>query len=464
MKKKCFNYPYWSFIRSGMFAFLTLFLVSLTVTSCDNDDNNDYPDDPPPIEKGEIEFAENAKALNYFDFIDPNDVEILDDDTIQIRVSQAYLDKIGTSINKDDVLSIWRSIDTPSFIRKVSSVSANGEDVILTTIQGTLADLIEHGDFMLNTELYVNYAEESPENRYSNDGVYHPSVVIFENTEANGKKYATAEELLTQDATWHIFNKDGTTNYSFGIDEIRLGLKDVKTHTALDLEIGINISWFRLRNFDCYFKGEYKLDGPMFIEWEVKSKSTSGEAILAVYPPVTVIFPIGPFHISVMVLPTLVMDYDAHAKGTIDITLPLTFESSFKLGPSYARGRGWNFYKEFNHSFNCHVDKTNVTYSGDLAASMGIYFKTEVNIAYCGGPYVKVGPSVSTELAASVVTGSDYQFKINTNGKFKLGGKVGAELKIIGYSLGKWETEYNLVEKDVWNKEFVVDMWPKSDS
>ena len=109
----------------------------------------------------------------------------------------------------------------------------------------------------------------------------------------------------------------------------------------------------------------------------------------------------------------------------------------------------------------CYVDRTNITYSGEVAASLGVYFKTEVNIAYCGGPFVKVGPSVSTDLSASVVTGSDYQFKVNTSGKFKLAGKTGAELHIVGYSLGKWETEYVLAEKDAWNKEFIVDMWPK---
>lgn len=454
---------YWSFFKSSKFAFLALFFVSLTVISCDKDDNNnDSPD--PPIEKGEIEFAENAQALNYFDFIDPSDVEILDADTTQIRVSQAYLDKIKTKINEDDVLSIWRSIDTPPFIRKVSSVSASGEDAILTTTRGTLADLIKHGDFKLSTELYINYDEENPATRYANDGVYHPSVVIFNDPDAEGgNRYATAEELLAQEATWHIFNKDGTTNYSFEEHDMRIGLKDVQTHTALDLEIGVNISWFRLRNFDCYFKGEYKLDGPMFVEWDVKDKSKGGEVTLAYYPPITVIYPIaGPIHISVMVMPSLTLECDAHARGTIGITLPMTFESSFKLGPSYARDKGWKFYHEFNHSFNCHLDQTNVTYTGELAASLGVYFKTEVNICYCGGPFVKVGPSVSTELVANAVTGSDYKFKINTNGKFKLGGKTGAELHIMGYSLGKWETEYSLVEKDIWNEEFEVDMWPKS--
>lgn len=126
---------YWSYFKSGKFAFLALFFVSLTVISCDNDDNNnDSPD--PPIQQGEIEIAENAQALNYFDFINPSDVEILDADTTQIRVSQAYLDKIETKINKDDVLSIWRSIDTAPFIRKVSAVSTSGEDAILTTTRG----------------------------------------------------------------------------------------------------------------------------------------------------------------------------------------------------------------------------------------------------------------------------------------------------------------------------------------
>lgn len=106
---------------------------------------------------------------------------------------------------------------------------------------------------------------------------------------------------------------------------LRIGLKDVQTHTALDLEIGINISWFKLRNFDCYFTGEYKLDGPLFVEWDVKDKSSGGEVPLVYYPPIVVVFPIaGPIHISVMVIPTLTMDCNAHAKGTIGITLPMT--------------------------------------------------------------------------------------------------------------------------------------------
>lgn len=99
------------------------------------------------LRKAKLSLQKMPKALNYFDFINPNDVEILNADTTQIRVSQAYLDKIKTKVNKNDVLSIWRSIDTPPFIRKVSNVSANGKDAILTTTQGTLADLIEHGDF-----------------------------------------------------------------------------------------------------------------------------------------------------------------------------------------------------------------------------------------------------------------------------------------------------------------------------
>lgn len=51
---------YWSFFKSGKFAFLALFFVSLTVISCDNDDDNNVSPDP-PIEKGEIELAENAQ-------------------------------------------------------------------------------------------------------------------------------------------------------------------------------------------------------------------------------------------------------------------------------------------------------------------------------------------------------------------------------------------------------------------
>ena len=127
------------------------------------------------LRKAKLSLQKMPKLSTIFDFINPNDVEILNADTTQIRVSRAYLDEIKTKVNKNDVLSIWRSIDTPPFIRKVSNVSANGKDAILTTTQGTLADLIEHGDFKLSTELYVNYGEKGLKNRYSKDGVYHPA-------------------------------------------------------------------------------------------------------------------------------------------------------------------------------------------------------------------------------------------------------------------------------------------------
>lgn len=61
----------------------------------------------------------------------------------------------------------------------------------------------------------------------------------------------------------------------------------------------------------------------------MKDKSSGGEVPLVYYPPIVVVFPIaGPIHISVMVIPTLTMDCNAHAKGTIGITLPMTFDSS----------------------------------------------------------------------------------------------------------------------------------------
>ena len=358
------------------------------------------------------------------------------------------------------MLCIWRSIETASFIRSVSDVQESGSDVILTTCRAALSDLIKNGNFQLSTELFVNPNAEDQALRYCDDGVFHPSVILFGDTDTDGiNEYITADQLLAQNATRHIIDKEGTTNYTFSLDDIKIGLKDVYTHAVLDLEIGIKISWFRLVKFDCYFSGGYKLDGSIFCEWDVVEKTKGGEVVLAYYPSITVMFPIGPFSIPVAVMPTLNMECDAHAKGTINVTIPMEFDSSFKLGPSYARGNGWHFYKDFNHTFNSYLDKTNITYAGSLGASCGIYLKTAVSIAYCGGPYVKVGRSVATELTASLVTGSDYQFKINTNGKFKLDGMVGAELNILGYSLSKWETEYNLVEKDAWNKEFVVDVW-----
>ena len=51
---------YWSFFKSGKFAFLALFFVSLTVISCDNDDDNNVSPDP-PIEKAKLSLQKMPK-------------------------------------------------------------------------------------------------------------------------------------------------------------------------------------------------------------------------------------------------------------------------------------------------------------------------------------------------------------------------------------------------------------------
>lgn len=147
----------------------------------------------------------------------------------------------------------------------------------------------------------------------------------------------------------------------------------------------------------------------MFVEWDVKDKLSGGEVLLVYYFFIVVVFLIvGFIYILVMVIFILIMDCNVYVKGMIGIILFMIFDFFFKLGFFYVRDRGWVFYKEYNYLFNCYVDWINIIYFGEVVVSLGVYFKMEVNIVYCGGFFVKVGFFVLIDLFVSVVMGFDY--------------------------------------------------------
>ena len=70
---------------------------------------------------------EKPLALKFDDFITPNDVEILNDDTTMIAVSKAYADKMDIQNFVNHPLSIWHSKNELGYLRRATAQRQDGD-------------------------------------------------------------------------------------------------------------------------------------------------------------------------------------------------------------------------------------------------------------------------------------------------------------------------------------------------
>ena len=99
---------------------------------------------------------EKPLGLKFEDFITPNDVEILNDDTTMIAVSKAYADKMDIQNFVNHPLSIWQSKNELGFLRRATAQRMDGDKYILEVVPSGLGEIIQSGDVKLSTALYVN--------------------------------------------------------------------------------------------------------------------------------------------------------------------------------------------------------------------------------------------------------------------------------------------------------------------
>lgn len=89
--------------------------LPVALVGCSNDD----PIDPQPADDPCTEVAPTVVVMTYDTFTAPTDVAITTADTTQIEVNKAYLKRTKKQIAVGAVLSIWRTIETRPFIRKL---------------------------------------------------------------------------------------------------------------------------------------------------------------------------------------------------------------------------------------------------------------------------------------------------------------------------------------------------------
>ena len=201
-----------STLTAGIFSF------AFTFTSC-NDENDMLNDasnnnDSAIVVGNEDELA-MPLGLVYKDFINPNNVQILNADTTEISVSKAYADKMGIDNFVNHPMGIWQSQNERAYLRRPIAQRLDGDRYILSVIRSGLGEVLIGRDVELNTAIFVNpnveantRGSEGMADRYTDaNNVIHPVAVtmnsivaadgsVTRGADGSGFGTLTAEEIM----------------------------------------------------------------------------------------------------------------------------------------------------------------------------------------------------------------------------------------------------------------------------
>ena len=137
---------------------LTAGVFTVAFTACTDDviDSDVTNGNEASIVAGNNEKILKPLGLVYTDFINGNDVTILNSDTTQISVSKAYADKMGISDFVNHPMGIWDKKDNAAYLRRATEQRLEGDRYILKVKRSSIAEVSGGRDLTLNTGLYYN--------------------------------------------------------------------------------------------------------------------------------------------------------------------------------------------------------------------------------------------------------------------------------------------------------------------
>ena len=179
-------------VKSMFMSIITAGIISCGFSSCSKDDDLTNEGMNPEMESEFSGPSLESYGLNFQDFINEGDVQILDADTTQIAVSKAFADKIGIESFAGHPMGIRQGMEEDAYMCKATRQKLVGDRYIIDVAPCSLAELLKGQQMRLSSDLYVNMDPEQTRTRaaelnipeYSakfvdDDNVIHPISVTY---------------------------------------------------------------------------------------------------------------------------------------------------------------------------------------------------------------------------------------------------------------------------------------------
>jgi hypothetical protein len=493
-------------VKKVLMSIATAIVFAFGFTSCTDDDVVDNTQKNQAANGAKAELLE-AYGLTYQNFINADDVMILDADTTQLSVSKAYAEKMGISSFVNHPMGIWQKVDCLPYIRKATAQKTVGDRYILDVVPATMSEIVGDKKVDLQTDIYVNKdanavktraaADNIPEYaaKYVDDNnVVHPAVVLMTDPYGYDKdvhyegeqpsaaqtraaqsgeyQYLTAEEIAAGQTRWSTnlrllnVNTELSKTVKFAAKnskdslEVEVGGEiDFGLNYFLTIEGGIKWNWCvpspYVKKFETGVDGHFDLDSKVMFrfkkEFDLEDKL---KCDLAKFPGYTFTFFIGPIPVAITISPNMFVKMDGKVSGCVEMGFTYKYGNKFKGGVSYDNGK-WDTIKGFEETANkFDIIPAQVNFS--LETGVGLYLGADILVYGAAGPEFAVGPRLGGKLQIEGIpfkAPKEVADLYNIEGMINLtiNAVVGAKLKVLGYELA--ETHFTiplLKDKDGW--------------
>ena len=504
-KSNMVNKMFMNILTAGTFAFAMTF----GFTSCSDELENtaSTPEDKASAQAGDYSKYE-PYGLTYQNFVSENDVQILNADTTEIAVSKKLADKLGITSFVNHPLGIWQGIDQLPYARKAKEERLEGDMFILTVVPATVAELVGDKMALLNTSIYVNDDAQSVKTRAAsngmpefaakyvdNDNIIHPAVIHltdpygYDNdihmegdpmdaaqtrAAASGHyQYMTAEDLAGGKTRFSVHPNVLSLKNKFNFYhrlEAGKGSGDTITISG-NIPINFDLNYFltldselkwkwcipypSLKKFESGFDGKLEFSPEAYIGFSKRVDllgKDNKKKRLCTFGTYSFTFMVGVVPVNIQISPNLYLKFNAMVEGGVRLGFKYEYKNEFKVGVKYENDKwdGIMNFKEVKNDFD--FEKPQAYFNAN--ASIGLYFGLDVMLYGMAGPEMGVGPSLDAKASLTIKDNrtdwqdTDWTKDVEFKGSVGLTIKayVGAKVSFLGYELGNWSTDIDLID------------------
>lgn len=430
---------------------------------------------------------EKPIALKFEDFINPNDVVILNDDTTMIAVSKAYADKIDVQNFVNHPLSIWHSKNELGYLRRATAQRLDGDKYILEVVPSGLGEIIQSGDVKFSTALYVDHRKtaatrsggsaEYGAQYIDNDNVIHPMAITIPMETmtrggGSGSITFTPEEMMDTQTRgietlpndiedffvnlakgfvdgdmkkgisfknvggqWNLVSLEPNLDKKFRIsygkesaDTITISVNG-KSYFQLGYRLNMSVEKMKVTYFETALFGEFAFNPQVTVGSSRKLEVPDDKSTfnLGDLPGAAFTFPVMGVPVPIVLRNHLDLKFDASVEGKIYTGLKYEFASEFEAGLKY--DGSWHTIAKGEIKKN---ELSFITPRATIHAEtgVGLYFCTDILVGGVAGPTASIGPKLMGEMDMVFAPMEKIPFKFDAAIKEGIYGEVGAKLAL----------------------------------
>lgn len=320
--------------------------------------------------------------------LDPRDEAL-----VSVTPDGLHVDATARLLDDLSVGDVIVSSGAEPFLRKVTSIESDGDQIALVTEPGTLTDAIFDGEMHSSGDLFARDWQQG-----------------------SGDEFVIAVDRLAMDFA-------NTTLLQEGDIKVEINRGSVRFRPSLDVDVQVADGW--VSHFHSVVRGELSASMSVKIT-AARGFERSFSKTIWKSPAYRVTQMVGIVPVVEVVQVSLIASGDAHASvsGTVELG-NATASASMEAGASYDRGN-WRAISKPSITLNAGGPATTV--NATARASLKLSVRVDVKLYDVAGPHITLGAYARTAVASTT----------GWTGRVGIDGEFGGDVSVLGNTLASY--------------------------